>query len=113
MTALEDLDLSLTDVTDLGMEQLWPLVRLAHLRIKETALGDRTLLGLVHHPRLETLNVKSLEITEVGVRALARLSKLERVVFSHASFARTALDDLQRALPKCEIILDGLILTQR
>lgn len=112
MTALEDLDLSLTKVTDAGMKLLWPLARLQHLRIKETALGDRTLVGLSHHPLLETLNVKSLAITEVGVRALARLPRLERVVFSHAAFPRAALGDLQHTLPKCEIVLDGIVLAK-
>jgi hypothetical protein len=67
-------------------------------------------VGLAHHPRLETLNVKSLAITDVGVRALACLSKLDLVVFSRPRFSHDALEALRRALPRCEVVVDGTIL---
>jgi hypothetical protein len=51
------------------------------------------------------LNLKYLKITDIGLRFLGALQRLEMIVFAKPEFTRGGLERLQRQLPDCEIIV--------
>lgn len=104
MTTIEDLDLSVTDVTDLGMPYLESLSNLKHLRLKETSITEGCLSSLVKLGKLETLNLKGIDIRDQSVIILGGLTNLEQVVFSSEWLTLGALEKLKESLPECEII---------
>jgi hypothetical protein len=54
------------------------------------------------------LNLKGLEITDVGLKYLATLKRLTMIVFSDPKVTRAALEQLQKELPDCKIIVQGV-----
>jgi len=86
------------------------LEKLAQMpNFKESTLADRAISYLLHFPDLQTLNLKSLDISDHALRDLASLHKLEQIVFSHPWLTPAALERLQRELPDCEIVVDGRV----
>ena len=89
MVLLENLDVSCTEITDAGVVHLRSLVPV--------------LLSL---PSLETLNLKSLPLSDAAIERLEALPGLYRVVFSGLQ-SRAGVETLKKLRPECDVILDG------
>jgi hypothetical protein len=76
LTSLEELNLSGTRVTDVGLPHLTPLTNLKYLILSETSVGDGGLVNLNGLKKLETLDLSETKITDAGVSQLALLTNL-------------------------------------
>ena len=77
---LTSLDLSNTQITDLGLKELRKLTTLTSLNLKYTGVSDLGLCELAALSNLETLNLDSTKITDAGLielRLLQNLTELE------------------------------------
>jgi internalin A len=52
---------------------------------------------------LEDLSLSNTQVTDVGLRHLARLTWLRRLNLAHTAVTNDAVAELQRALPGCRI----------
>jgi len=83
LPALEDLDLSATDINDDDLKELIPIGSLRKLAIKSTGISPRGLEILKHMKQLK----------QISLLDALRLNKVQ-------------IDDLKRALPNCHIHCD-------
>ena len=66
-----------------------------------TGTGLKELAGL---EILRDVNLSGCTVTEEGVKGIAELKQIQRVSFSEEKAPRNAADELQKALPRCEIL---------
>jgi hypothetical protein len=106
------LDLNDTGITCKGIEHLAKLEHLSELRLKECSeLNDDCIPFLNQLTTLTLLHVKSTNITIDGILKLDSLTNLETLLFSADSIdaIRDKLERLSAMLPKCELIVDGIM----
>ena len=122
---LKTLDLSFTKITDAGLVHLKWNMNLNALDLNNTKITDA---GLVHLKRImyqyharcgndlqngkwmwmERVNLKSLDlsrtqVTDAGLEHLKGLTKLVSLTLLNTKVTSAGVQDLQKALPNCEI----------
>lgn len=107
MIKLEELNLHGSGFTDAGLQKLRGLSELRSLTSRNARFSDEGLRELTRHRNLETLHLYSdnqrSPITDAGVRHLHKLKKLTWLILDADKISKGAEEDLQRALPQCEI----------
>lgn len=104
LTGLKQLLLGETQVSDAGLAHLNRLPALEWLDLEGTQVTDA---GLVNVKRLTTLHWLSLRGTQVGDAGLEHvksLTVLDSLVLSDTRVSDAGIAELQRALPKCQIL---------
>jgi hypothetical protein len=71
---------------------LWRVDGLRFLTVKSTPLRDRDLVGIENLRYLTTLELKNVLITDEGLRRIAQLPKLERLVLESSGFEASGPD---------------------
>ena len=100
--SLEYLDLSRTRIDDAALSHLKRLTELKQLRLWQTRVGDAGLRHLRQMQSLQHLDLSMTDITDAGLDHLAGLTSLQRLVIPE-QISDTALDELKKAFPKCDI----------
>ena len=103
LTNLETLDLEATKVTDAGLVHLEGLTGLENLVLEGTQIGDAGLIHLKGLAGLEHLYLRSTQITDAGLVHLKGLANLKEVWLGDTQVTDAGVQDLQKALPNCEI----------
>jgi len=91
------------DLSDDGLNQLMTLPNLRELDFRgESHLSDSNVRLLAGCLSLESLGIKSCNVTDVGLDDIAKIPKLRS--FRHAGqFSKPALQELQTTRPDCVI----------
>lgn len=107
MTKLREVNLHGSGFTVAGLRKLRSLPRLRSFTSKNAKFTDEALRELSRHSKLETLHLYSDEyqpgITDTGIGYLQKLKNLEWLILDAKRISKRAEEDLQRALPQCEI----------
>lgn len=104
---LDDLDLSETDVGNVGLERLRPLLpRLRNLDLSHTRITDVGLLEMRQATNMEDLTLIGTNITDSGLSSLTGLKHLTYLNLSETRVTKTGVKRLQRALPELSILVD-------
>ena len=82
MTWLEDLDLSVTGVTDKGLHHLLSLTKLRRLRLMVSGITRVGIRDLAAMHALEDLDLQTGEVTDADLKQLEDLTGLRRLVLS-------------------------------
>ena len=90
------------DITDASLVHLKDLTNLENLDLRETQITDAGLVHLKGLTKLLSLNLNSTQITDAGLVHLEGLTNLEHLFLS-AELTDSAVAELQKALPNCEI----------
>lgn len=111
LTALEDLDLSGTDVTDAGLVHLSDLENLRSLNLadglmKPSNLTDEGLQHFKNLRQLEELVLSGAKITDAGLEQLAPLKNLKRLYLFDTRITDAGLEHLE-GLRELEILRVG------
>jgi Leucine-rich repeat (LRR) protein len=99
---LEYLNLGMTHTTDAGLKHLKGLSHLRNLVLNNTEITDAGLECLRQLKQLEDLFLAQTQITDAGLEHLAKMQQL-RCLGLPRQITDAAMNDLQRALPKCKI----------
>lgn len=107
MKKLEKVNLFGPGFSDAGLRKLRGLRELQSLTSHDARFTDEGLQELALHPKLKTLHLYSddnqLPITDAGIQHLHELKNLEWLILETSNLSDEAVEELQRALPKCEI----------
>lgn len=94
-------------ITDEGFRQLSKISKLRTLELRRTSITGAGLAPLKHMPKLEFLSLWGSDIDDAGVPHLKQLTRLKKLVVAHTKLSRTAIKELEQALPNCEIVWRG------
>ena len=100
---LEALVLDNTQVTGPGLGHLSGLPKLDHLSLKACPITDEGIATITGLAALERLDLSQTPITDASLGHLKSLSKLSRLYLNGTSVTAAAVEELQRALPDCEV----------
>ncbi len=106
---MRSLDLSDSQITDVGLGSLRGLGALEELRLPR-GVTDAGLAQLAHLTELKVLELRRARVTGVGLRGFQTAAKLEEVVLSRARVTpegRAAIRELETALPGLKVGLAG------
>lgn len=103
LTGLRELELWRTQVSDTGLKHLEGLTELRRLDLSETALTDAGLKHVSALTNLETLLLMRTEVGDAGLAHLAGLPKLRQLYLDKTKATPAALNELKKALPRCEV----------
>ncbi|QDT51483.1 Leucine Rich repeats (2 copies) [Symmachiella dynata] len=104
LSELEDLNVAYSDsITDAGLVHLSGLNRLKTLSLQRTGITDAGLKHLLLLANLEDLNLSETEVTFDGVRQLRAFGNLRRLGLGRMKLTEAQHEELQRALPGCEV----------
>ena len=101
------LDLSKTDVTDAGMDNLAEMEALRRLYLKHTAVGDDGLAALAGLGALAYLNLFGAQVTDEGLRHLGALESLETVYLWQTGVTEAGAEELRARRPELEVVFGG------
>jgi CheY-like chemotaxis protein len=100
---LEILDLKGTRITDAGLAEVGRLTRLKGLYLTRTGITDAGLEQLRGLSNLETLILWDTGIGDAGLEHLKPLKRLQEVILWNTRVTRRGAQELQAALPECEV----------
>ena len=100
---LEALVLDNTQVTGSGLAHLTGLAKLEYVGLEGCPITDEGIATIGDLAALERLNLSETQITDAALGHLKSLSKLERLYLSGTSVTAAGVEELQRALPDCEV----------
>jgi hypothetical protein len=103
LSSLEKLDLRETNVTDAGLAHLAGLATLEKLGLRETNVTGAGLVYLQGLARLKEIDLNGTKVGDAGLICLKRLTSLRALHLELTNVTRACVDDLQNALPNCEI----------
>lgn len=107
MTKLEQVHLRGPGFTDAGLRKLRGSRELRSLSSKNAKFTDEGLRELSQHSKLQDLHLyadtRRSPITDAGIRHLRKLKNLTWLILDADKISERAAEDLQRALPQCEI----------
>lgn len=106
LTQLEELDLTLTNLTDHDLVHLANLKRLTMLCLGKTFISDEGLAHLGPMTTLTHLDLRHTNITDVSIPTLKPFDQLGYLDVSYTQLSESGVDELRRALPNCKIIWD-------
>ena len=102
LSSLKQLDLSKTRVVGEGLSHL-RASQLERLYIHETAFTDEGMAALTAFTSLRALALNN-KVTDVGLQELATLPNLELLFLQQPAVTKAGVEQLQKALPRCEIV---------
>jgi serine/threonine protein kinase/Leucine-rich repeat (LRR) protein len=102
-TDVHSLDLSKTGVGDADLALLARLPKLTTLRLAGVSISDRALKALAGLTALETLDLRSTRITGAGLGELSAAKELKHLYLSHAPVRAESLDALA-AFPQLQTL---------
>jgi hypothetical protein len=107
----EELFKTLTEVglvghqtTDAGLVHLEGLAPLRRLYLGDSDVTDAGLVHLRGLTNLKLLNLRGTLVTDAGLTHLRGLTQLQRLDLSGTQVTAAGVAELQKALPKCEIV---------
>jgi Leucine Rich repeat len=100
------LNLSETTVTDASARTLKRFPRLRGLWLSATAISDIGLKEIGDLHNLTVLDLGGTHVTDSGLQKLAGLKKLERLVVAQTKVTANGVKQLQRSLPRTQILRD-------
>jgi Leucine Rich repeat len=100
---LRAIDLRETTVSDAGLAHLNSMVQLRELNLWGTKVTDAGLVDIEGLSQLEWLDLGSTRISDAGLKHLKGLRHLQKVDLWLTNVSDAGVNDLQEALPKCEI----------
>jgi hypothetical protein len=103
LTLLEKLDLRETNVTDAGLAHLARLTSLEKLDLRDTNVTDAGLVHLEGLAQLKELDLHGTKVSDPGLACLKKLTSLRTLYLELTNVTRAGVEDLQNALPNCEI----------
>jgi len=95
---LRELNLSLTPVTNAGMQHLAKLTNLSVLNLYFTSVGDDGLQYLAKLEKLTSLNLAQTKITDVGVKHLTNLRNLTVLSFHGTKSGDKGLEHIKNLI---------------
>ena len=101
---LRELYLTNTKVTGAGLRELARLEVLISLSLGNTEITDAGLKELAQLKGLTWLNLTDTKVTDAGIKGLATLAKLHTLYLTNTKGTDAGIKELQKALPKCQII---------
>jgi len=107
LTAMEDLDLHGTGISDASIEHLAGLSALRRLDLQGTNISDTAVATLERLSNLETLNLYRTKISNAGVARLSKLRKLQDIDIRYTRVTAAGYDALRGALPAARIQFAG------
>jgi hypothetical protein len=108
ISTLKRLDLSLTRVTDLGIERLKPLTGIEELNLYACEhITDTALAHLREWRRLRRLNLRGTDITDTGLAYVASHVKLEALDLSITQVTDNGMEHLAELTQLRELVLGG------
>jgi Leucine-rich repeat (LRR) protein len=99
---LEDLNLLRTRITDSGIKSIVGL-KLKRLNLDDTSVGDAAIPYVAQIPTLEFLHLGKTAITDQGLAGLKSLTNLKDLILTDTGLSPSAVEQLQKALPKTKI----------
>ena len=103
LTSLETLRFDTTQVTDAGLVHLKGLMSLQHLSLEGTQVTDAGMVHLKELTSLESLDLSYTQVTDAGLVHLKGLTSLTWLRLRWTPVTDAGVQDLQEALPNCEI----------
>ena len=103
---LETIDLSLTKVTDVGLEHLKPLENVRHLVLDHAEYLTDSGIAHFKHWRLETLNLRGTKVTSSVFEHINALTTLRNLDLSHTEVTDSGFEELAE-LTKLERLAIG------
>src|SRR5262245_45270194 len=111
LKALKKLDLSFTLITDKGVKELMAL-KLDDLNLETAeALTDASMNYVKNIPTLRRLKVRGVDITDVGMPAIAQMTGLVSLDLSHTMLEDVGLENLPALTNLEELYLGGNMIT--
>ncbi len=107
LTTLTFLCLSGTQVTDAGLEHLEGLTRLTCLDLNDTPVTDAGLRHLEALTNLRWLSLADTQVTDAGLEHLNGLTHLYWLDLSGTQVTPEGVNRLQEALPECRVSCSG------
>jgi hypothetical protein len=89
--------------TDAGLAEVGRFTGLKGLYLTRTGISDAGLAHLRSLADLETLILWDTEIGDEGLEHLKHLTRLQEVILWSTRVTKQGADDLQAALPKCDV----------
>lgn len=105
VTSLVDLNLSGTTFSSTGFADLKSLTNLTQLHLEHTKVQDAELEVVNALPNLSYLNLYDTPVTDAGLDHLKNLQHLYHLHLWQTKVTTNAVENLQKALPHCEIDL--------
>jgi len=96
-------DLSGTQVSDAGLEQLRGLMNLRQLDLDDTQITGAGLKHLHGLTNLHWLMLEDTQISDAGLEHLKELKTLTLLLLSNTQFTEVGVKRLQKSLPGCKI----------
>jgi Leucine-rich repeat (LRR) protein len=104
---LEKLDLSLSLITDAGMERLKPLENVTELNLFGVEhITDTAIAYIRGWRKLQRLNLRGTDVTDTALEYIAQIPSLRSLDVSYTQVTNTGLDFLS-SLPKLEELVIG------
>jgi hypothetical protein len=101
---LQSLALDQTAVTDAGLRELAGFRQLHTLSLANTRVTDAGVKELASLPSLQVLDLRGTQVTDGGLKVLLGCRHLEKLQLSATKVTDLGVKELQKALPKCEIL---------
>lgn len=92
-----------TRVSPNAIRELRRLQKLEVLALEGCDVGDAELSELLAFPHLKRLYLDGANVTDASTKTLTQLRGLERLSLGRTRMTATALAEVQKALPNCEI----------
>jgi Leucine-rich repeat (LRR) protein len=96
LKALQDVDLSVTDITDKGLRQLACLTTLRSLNLGYTQITDTGLVKLTSIKPLTTLILNGTKVTDSGLKLLVQLNNLRSLELSDTGVTDVGVKNITR-----------------
>ncbi len=100
---LVKLDLTGTDLSDLGCKEIGDFTQLIHLNLRRTNVGDDGLRDLVGLSSLQSLNLCETRVSDLGARLLLSMENLKRLYLWKSEVSESRRDFLRERLKGVEI----------
>jgi len=100
---LREIDLSVTEVTDVGLAQLQGLTALQELNLGYTKVTDAGLAHVQGLTELQELDLYGTHVTDAALAHLHGLRSLRRLSLNGTRVTDVGLAKFRRALPNCQI----------
>lgn len=94
ITNLKKVDLSKSDLTDVGVEYISALKNLEELNLSNTAITDKCISALSSLHELKHLSLAGCKITNEGLRALKELANIDFLILDGTLITDTGLESL-------------------
>lgn len=102
---LTKINLSLTRISDQGMEHLKRCPRLSYLGLDKVQVTDEGLSHLKGQTEMLLLDLSSTKVTDAGLKHLSRMKELRMLLLTNTRVTERGVNELRKALPELEDIL--------